>query len=435
MKAIILAAGKGERLRPLTKKLPKPMLPINGKPSIEYLILLLKKYGINEIGINTSYLPEKIKSYLSSGEKWKVKIRTSYEKELLGTSGALNNFRDFLNEPFILIYGDNITDIDLKKMIDYHKRKKSVATIALRKKPKYYKTQSLVIANKKLRLKKFIEKPSKEQVKLNSKREKLINSGIYIFQPEILKYIPKGFSDFGYDIIPKLIENEKVYGYIMKDCYYREIGKIEKYNLAKEEIESGKVKIDLKNKAVFFDRDGVINEHIYETDGKLMSPANLEQLKLLPKVKEGLSKIKEMGFKIIIVSNQPGIALGYINEKKLEDIDNYLKKELKFDGIYYCPHHERITGRCNCKKPQIGLIENATRDFNLDLNKSFMVGDSLSDIKTGQNAKVKNTFLIGIIREDILNIQHKKGIFPDFTCKNLVEVAKKIKEINLQNNS
>lgn len=430
MKAIILAAGRGERLRPLTNKLPKPMLPINKKPNIEYLILLLKKYGIEEIGINTSYLPNKIKNYLGDGKKWGVNIKFSFEKELLGTSGALNNFKEFLNESFFVIYGDNLTDMNLEKMIDHHKRKKSIATIALRKKPKEYKTQSLVIADKKLKLKEFIEKPSEEQVKLNSGKEKLINSGIYLFQPEVLKYIPNGFSDFGYNIIPKLIENERVYGYIMEDCYYMEIGKIEKYQSAKKEIESKRIKLKLENNAIFLDRDGVINEHIYETDGKLMSPANLDQLKILPLVKKGIEKMKKMGFKVVIISNQPGVAFGYINKEKLKEIDDYLKENLKIDGIYYCIHHEKITGPCNCKKPKIGLIKKAAERLNLDIKESFMVGDSLSDIKTGQNAKVKKTFLIGIIREDILNIQHQKNIFPDFTCKNLVEVANKIKEIN-----
>jgi D,D-heptose 1,7-bisphosphate phosphatase len=429
MRAIILAAGRGERLKPMTDKLPKPMVLIDGRPSLEYLILLCKKYGIKDIAINTSYLPEKIREYFEDGKKWDVRLKFSFESELLGTAGALNNFRDFFDEPFFVIYGDAITNIDLTKMMSFHLKKKGIATLALRKKPKDYKTQSLILEDNGL-ITKFIEKPSEEQVNQFSGEYKLINSGIYILNPKILKEIPQGFSDFAYDIFPKIIEKkEKIYGFMMDDYYFREIGNINKYNIAREEIESGKIDLGLFNKAVFLDRDGVINKNIYEVDGRLMAPATIEQVELLPNVKEGISELKKMGFKVIVISNQPGVAFGYIDLKKLKQIDDFLKKELELDGIYYCPHHEKISGPCECRKPKPALINKAAKDFDLDLKKSFMVGDSLSDIQTGKNAGVKSNFLIGIVREDILNIQHQKDIFPDFTCKDLVEVAKKIKEI------
>lgn len=183
------------------------------------------------------------------------------------------------------------------------------------------------------------------------------------------------------------------------------------------------------NKAVFLDRDGVVNEHIYEVDGKIMAPANLNQLKVLPNVKEGISKLKDEGFKIIVISNQPGVAFGYLNPKKLNEINNKLKEELGLDGVYCCPHHIRFTGDCNCRKPKTGLIDEAVKDHNLGVAQSYFVGDSLSDIQTGINAGVKKTFLIGIIREDILQIQHQKQIFPDFTFPDLIEVADKIIEL------
>jgi histidinol-phosphate phosphatase family protein len=183
-----------------------------------------------------------------------------------------------------------------------------------------------------------------------------------------------------------------------------------------------------KNKAIFIDRDGVINENIYEPDGQIMAPANLDQLKIKPLVKEGIAKIKSLGFKIISITNQPGVAFGYLLPEKLRQINDFLKKELGIDEIYVCPHHPKKQ-ECNCRKPKIGLIEMAKKDFDIDVENSYMVGDSLSDIQTGRNAKVRKTFLIGTVREDILEIQHQKNIFPDFTLLNLVEVANKIKDI------
>lgn len=338
MKAIILCAGKGERMRPLTEGIPKPMVEINGKPLLWYNLQLLKKHNIKQVAINTSHLPEKIKDYFGDGKKFGINITYSYEQELLGTSGALNNFKDFFNETFVVLYGDNLTDVDLTRMIQHHKKTDAIATIALRRKPKDYKTQSLILAYEDLRIKEFIEKPSDELVQKLSRDNKLINSGIYIMKPRLLTYIKEGFSDFAYDVFPEIIKKgEKVMGFIIDNYYFREVGKIEKYELAKNEIESGKVTLDfevnsksnrdgnIKNKAVFLDRDGVINELLYEVDGKLMSPNTINQLKILPLVKEGIQYMKKLGFKIIVCQ------VVFINNlKTFSFFPNYL-----LQGIYW----------------------------------------------------------------------------------------------------
>lgn len=441
MKAIILAAGKGERLRPLTENLPKPMICINGKPVLEYLILLCKKHGVTEIGINTSYLPEKIKEYFGDGSKWGVKLYFSFEEELLGTSGALNNFRDFLkDDSFFLIYGDNVTDINLTELMNFHKKNQSMATLALRKKSVSKKPVSLVFVDDNFKITNFVEKPSDQLFHDLCKEFYFSNSGIYALDKKILDYVPKGYSDFAYDLFPKMLENkEKLFAFMMDNYYFREVGTVEKYELAKKEIESGLYKLSFiegKTKAVFLDKDGVINENLYEIDGQIMAPASIDQIELLPNVKEGLMEIKKQGFKTIIITNQPGLAFGYIDEKKFEDMVNFLKSELPIDGFYYCPHHPskgkvtKFIKACECRKPNQFMLNAAAQELNIDLSESYMVGDSLSDIQTGSNAGVKKTFLIGIVREDVLEIQHKKGIFPDFTCKDLLEVSKKISEIN-----
>jgi len=442
MKAIILCAGKGERLRPIANNIPKPMISINNKPVLEYLILLCKKHGINEIAINTSYLPEKIKEYFGDGNKWDVKIKYSYEPELLGTAGALNNFRDFFNteESFFVIYGDQVTDIDLTKLMERHKGKGGILTTAVRKKSISKPPASLIFTNENLKITKMIEKPSKELFKELCKDFYLSNSGIYACKPEILKFIPEGISDFAYDIFPKIIEEKQMFAFMIDEYYFREIGKIEKYKLAKNELESGKFNLNFlmnnkMEKAIFLDKDGTINENIYETDGRLMSPANVKQIKILNYAKEGIDEMKKLGFKIIVITNQPGLAFGYISPIKFQEMTEYLKKELGVDELYYCPHHpskgkvQEFVKECDCRKPQPALIQEAAKDFNIDISKSYMVGDSLSDVKTGDNAGVKKTFLLGILRKDIMEIQHQKAIFPDDICKDLFEVAEKIKEL------
>ncbi len=180
-------------------------------------------------------------------------------------------------------------------------------------------------------------------------------------------------------------------------------------------------------KAIFLDRDGTINENIYEVDGKIMSPAKVEQLKIIPGVREGVAEFKKMGFKLIVLTNQPGVPFGYIRREKLDEINNFLKKELNLDAVYCCIHGPKEN--CSCRKPKIGLVLQSSKDFGIDLKKSYVVGDSLSDIQTGKNAGVKKNFLIGIDRIDARNIMHKENIFPDFICANLLEVAEKIKSL------
>ncbi len=248
MKAMILCAGKGERLMPLTKDIPKPMIPINDKPVLEYLIGLCKKQGVSQIGINTSYLPEKIKEYFGDGSRFGVELFYSYEQELLGTSGALNNFREFLDETFFVIYGDNITNLNLRKMLDYHKSHKGLATMYLYREPimDSKTTPGCVIVDDKNQIKKIIERPNEEERKELDKlpeKNKLTNAGLYVVEPSVLKLIPKGFSDFSKDIFPKVLEVGEMYGY-KEDCYFKEVGQLIRYEVAKKDIESGKVKFD-----------------------------------------------------------------------------------------------------------------------------------------------------------------------------------------------
>jgi mannose-1-phosphate guanylyltransferase / phosphomannomutase len=221
MKAIILAAGKGTRLKPLTNNIPKVMLPINGKPLLEYTIKLFKKYGIKEIAINLHHLPEKIKDYFGDGKKFGVKIYYSYEPKLLGTAGAIKKIEDFFDDTFIVFYGDNFTNLNILDMVNYHESKKGIATICLHKgKSK----SSYIEMDSNNKIVKFVEKPKIEKYGW-------VNSGIYVLEKEVIKFIPKNkFFDFGKDLFPLLLKkNKKIFGYPLKDCFWFEVGTLEKY--------------------------------------------------------------------------------------------------------------------------------------------------------------------------------------------------------------
>ena len=180
------------------------------------------------------------------------------------------------------------------------------------------------------------------------------------------------------------------------------------------------------NKAIFLDRDGVVNELIYETDGRIMSPCLPEQVIFCKKSKEGLQLMKSLGFKLVVVTNQPGIAKGFLSWENLEKIHRKIQQETEIDAFFTCPHLPEISGSCGCRKPLPGLLYEAQEKFNICLAHSYLVGDNLSDIRCGNDAGVKKTFRIGTLRADILELQHAKGIFPDFTCQNLLDVALEI---------
>ena len=203
MKAMILAAGLGTRLGFVD--IPKPMYEIEGKPVLEHNILLLKKHGIKNICINLHYLPEVIKDYFQNGKKWDVEIKYSFEKDLLGTSGAVKNVKSFWNDgPFFVVYGDNFTNINFTEMFNFHKSCKALATIALFDPVKVVNSGiagSYVEMDKNNRLVSFIEG---QGIKKNG----YVNAGVYILEPEILDMIPDNTpSDFGRDIFPKILSS------------------------------------------------------------------------------------------------------------------------------------------------------------------------------------------------------------------------------------
>lgn len=226
MKAVLLSAGLGTRLKPLTNKLPKVMVPINGKPGLEYVIKNLKSQGIEDFLINTHHFPEKIVNYFKAGSGFGIKVNYSYEQEILGTAGALNNFKDYLKERFLVVYADVISNIQFKEALKIHKKNKAEATIILDSQ-RSQKGKGVVLTEGN-RVIDFVEK---SPTLIPGAK---INSGFYILEPEILKRIPKGFSDFGKDILPALAKEEKVFcaehkGYIFDIGTKKDLGKVESF--------------------------------------------------------------------------------------------------------------------------------------------------------------------------------------------------------------
>ncbi len=232
MKAIIVAGGRGERLRPITDKIPKPMVEISGRPILLHIINLFKKHGISDFIIPLCYLPNVITEFFGDGSKFGVKIIYTYEdpQNPLGTAGAISLAKDLINNTFIVAYADILRDLDINKMIDFHKKNGSFATINIyRRKSKDAKSAIIIDKNKKMV--KFIERPNQ---KTKEQEYIWVNGSFYIFEPEIFEFIPNDKKvDFGSDIFPKLLKsNKNLFGFIFKG-YLVDIGNIEKLEYAR----------------------------------------------------------------------------------------------------------------------------------------------------------------------------------------------------------
>ncbi len=239
MKAMILAAGLGTRLRPITNNTPKPIIPVGDRMLIEYLLLLLKKYGIKDIIINLHHLGEQIEKALGDGSRWGIRISYSREAIILGTGGGIKKAQAFLSDAaFLVINGDILIDININNLLEFHQRHGGIATMVLRENdnPDLYGS---VKTDKDVRVRQILDRPVCPVMGLSS----YMFAGIHIIEPKIFQYIPEGQY---YSVIDAYIEmlskNEVVYGHIMKG-HWSDVGTIEGYRKVNDDIRRGLIKL------------------------------------------------------------------------------------------------------------------------------------------------------------------------------------------------
>ena len=251
MKAMILAAGKGTRVRPITHTIPKPMIPILTKPVMEFLVELLRLHSFDQIMVNVSHLANEIENYFRDGSRFGVQIAYSFEGrivegkligEALGSAGGMRRIQDFypyFDDTFVVLCGDALIDLDLTAAVKWHKEKGSIATIIMKSVPKeQVSSYGVVVTDEDGRIQTFQEKPSVEEALSTS-----INTGIYIFEPEVLDYIPSGMEyDIGGDLFPKLVEKGAPFYGLTMDFEWVDIGKVPDYWQAIRDVLQGKVK-------------------------------------------------------------------------------------------------------------------------------------------------------------------------------------------------
>lgn len=251
MKAMILAAGKGTRVRPITQTIPKPMIPILQKPVMEFLVELLRQHGFDQIMVNVSHLADVIENYFRDGQKFGVQIAYSFEGrieegelmgEALGSAGGMKRIQDFspfFDDTFVVLCGDALIDLDLTAAVKWHREKGAIATIVMKSvPPEEVSSYGVVVTDDSGKIKAFQEKPSVEEALSTD-----INTGIYIFEPEIFNYIPSGKEyDIGSELFPKLVEAGAPFYGISMDFEWVDIGKVPDYWRAIQSVLLGQVK-------------------------------------------------------------------------------------------------------------------------------------------------------------------------------------------------
>lgn len=413
MKVVIIAGGKGTRIASVASDIPKSMIPVAGKPVVEYQIELAKRYGFTDILFIIGHLGEQIKEYFGDGSNWGVSIEYFLETEPLGTAGALPLVKDKLTDSFFVFYGDTVMDFDMHEMLKFHQEKESDATLFLHPNDHPYDSD-LVVLNEDSRVKEFFFKPHDNLYAYKNS----VNAALYILNKSCVDYIPQGKCAFEKGLFPILLDaGMSLNGYVSTE-YIKDMGTPDRWEKVDKDITSGKVaRLNKKNKrpAIFLDRDGVICKEVDLLHKK-------EQVSLIKGVSEAIKKINKSDFLTIIVTNQPVIARNLCTFKELNSIHNRLETLLGeenayIDAIYFCPHHpdkgypeERVEFKveCECRKPKPGMLLQAAKDLNIDLSNSYMIGDRKSDVQAGENAGVKESFLIEMNEDNaLLNLINK----------------------------
>uniref|UniRef100_UPI0040474B01 HAD-IIIA family hydrolase n=1 Tax=Algoriphagus sp. TaxID=1872435 RepID=UPI0040474B01 len=373
--AVILAGGLGTRLRPITDHIPKPMIEFHGKPFLEYLLTMLVDQGFKKIVLLLGYLPEKVTEYFGNGEKWGVEIQYSITDVADDTGLRLTKAKHLFDPIFVLLYCDNYWPMSFEKMWDTFTAVKVDALVTV-----YLNRDGYTKSNIRIDDKGFIEVYDKTREEDNLQG---VDIGFFILRKEVINMIPEGNHNFEKTVLPQLIATHNIITYPTEHRYYS-IGSHERLKLTDKFLK--------RKPTIILDRDGVINKKA----AKANYITTWSQWEWIPGSKEAISLLSKSGFQIIIVTNQAGIARGFMTSADLVDIHEKMQQELKgcggtIDKIYHCPHG--WDDNCDCRKPKPGMLFQAQRDFHLDLSKLYFVGDDERDSIAGEAAGM-HTFLV-----------------------------------------
>lgn len=397
-----MAGGKGTRISSVASDIPKPMLPIQGKPVLEHEVDRLREQGFTDFIFTVGHLGQCIIDYFgdgsgispATGNPFGVHIEYYIETEPLGNAGALFKLKERLTEDFLLINADVIFDIDFRRFIEFHIQHGGLVTLFSHPNDHPYDSGLLVTDENGSVTKWLTKEDERPQYYRNC-----TNAGLHVVSPEILNIPVEGQKiDLDRQLLKPLAGTGKMFCYSSPE-YVKDMGTPDRYKLVCGDFISGKISAkNLQNpqRAVFLDRDGTINRYV----GFLR---HTDEFELMPDAAEAIRRINQSGYLVVVVTNQPVIARGEVTFSGLHEIHYKMETLLGeqgayVDAVYFCPHHPdrgfpgevpELKIRCDCRKPQPGMLLAAAKDFNIDLSRSWIVGDGDNDINAGIAAGCK----------------------------------------------
>jgi D,D-heptose 1,7-bisphosphate phosphatase len=425
--AVILAGGKGSRLATRSNGLPKPLVPVAGKALLEYQFELLARHGVEQATLLCGFGAESIRDFCGDGSRWGLHLKCIDETVPLGTAGAVIAALDELPDEFLVLYGDTMVNVDLRRFYLAHTASGAAATLFLH--PNSHPQDSdLVESDEHGRVVAIHGYPHPENTLLPNQ----VNAALYVLKAEALRQfaVPEKPLDFAKHVFPEMLRrNIPLHGYRSGE-YIKDAGTPDRLDQVEADLLSGTVQrgsLDVKQPAIFLDRDGTINEEV----SYITRP---EQLKLIPGAAEAIRTLREAGYRIAVITNQPVIARGDCTTAELLRVHDHMEMELSregafLDGIFYCPHHpdkgfagERaeLKFNCNCRKPDDGMVRQAERELNLDLSESWLIGDRTGDVQTAHNCNIRSVLL----RTGIAGRDQRYKAAPDYIFDDLLAAAR-----------
>lgn len=371
MDAIVLAGGFGTRLAHVVSDVPKPMASVCGRPFLQYILDDLQAKGIDRVILAVGYKQDVIRSFFGNSYRG-MEVLYSCEDAPLFTGGAIKQAIPMCRGDSILILnGDTYFDIDIAKLVEAGKKFPNHLILATKRMHNFDRYGALELKGDFVLA--FREKAAYQ--------EGLINGGVYWMPRTYLDSISAQKFSFETDVLELQAKAGTVVS-VESDGYFIDIGVPDDYTKAQEDF----AQITRTPKAVFFDRDGTINVDIHY----LHQP---EQLKFISGIPEFIRKWNDWGYRVIVVTNQAGIARGYYEAEQMRVLHHYMNEQLgkigaHIDAFYFCPHHPDITGHCHCRKPEPGMIEEAIREFELDATQCLLFGDKPWDMEAASRCGV-----------------------------------------------
>ncbi|MGX5800338.1 HAD-IIIA family hydrolase [Bradyrhizobium sp. Arg314] len=424
--AVVLAGGRGTRLRSRIGDLPKSLANIGGKPLLEHQIVLARQHGIERILVLVNHAAEQIVEFCNQRKNWGIDVRCVDDGAPLGTAGAVLAVLDLLDDNFLTIYGDTMLDVDLTRFKCFHEKHKAAATVFTH--PNDHPHDSdLIETSEDGTVTAFHPYPRDPGFYYPNK----VSAALYYIRKQAFLGWRSAVTplDFGKDLFPEMLRaGAEIRSYSSPE-YIKDAGTPARLDKVCADFESGRIaraSLTSPQKAVFLDRDGCINvDH-----GHIDRP---ERFELIEGAAAAIGCFNRAEYRTIVVTNQPVVARGDCSVRDLRMIHNKMETELGrrgafVDAIYFCPHHpdrgfagevEALKVRCECRKPSTGLVDDAVQALNIDRSQSWIIGDSSTDVALAKRSGIRSI----LVETGAGGLDSKYLVMPDYTVPDLFAAA------------